>query len=32
MIGQVVERWLQYLRGDLPDGIDQLLDRPPKRR
>lgn len=26
MIEQVVERWHSYLRGDLPGGLDELLD------
>lgn len=26
MIEDVVDRWHQYLRGDLPDGLDTLLD------
>ena len=25
MIDQVVERWEQFLAGDLPDGLDELL-------
>ncbi len=26
MIEHVIERWHQYMRGDLPGGLDELLD------
>ena len=26
MIAQVIERWHAYLQGDLPGGLDELLD------